>query len=192
MVLSVSGRRVQGRGVHQSVQRVQQRRQERRPLFPVRRHVPPSGFLTVRRPHTIGSSRGVQQADPLAPAFFALAIDLVIKAALHETQQAFPGGIDTGTFYLGDGLLAGEARAVSFLLNRLTLGFGPQVAREKTLLTPACRSLPGHSFTVGLLRLRLGGQAPERPCRRPGLVREPAVAQGDRGSSPACGARPLR
>ena len=32
VVLSVSGRPVQGRGVHQSVQLVQQRRQERRPV----------------------------------------------------------------------------------------------------------------------------------------------------------------
>ena len=84
---------------------------------------------------TIDSSRGVQQGDPLGPALFALAIHPVIPKACCLTLSAFPGSVDLSPFFLDDGVLAGDAPAISSFLRHLIAGFvsiGLEIALHKT------------------------------------------------------------
>ena len=62
-----------------------------------------------------------------------------------------PASTSTASTWVMDCLRA-EAQAVSFLFNRLALGFaavGHQFAREQTLVIPACRCLVGPPWTAG-------------------------------------------
>ena len=55
---------------------------------------------------------------------FVLAIHPVIQEALRATERSFPAGVDICSFYLDDGLCAGDALAVSFFLKTLVRGLG--------------------------------------------------------------------
>ena len=91
----------------------------------------------------ISSSRGVQQEDPLGPVLFALAIHPVIQEALVDTEPSFPAGLDICSFYLDDGICAGDAQAVSFFLRALIRGLrriGLVVNLAKTEVIPPCTS----------------------------------------------------
>ena len=69
------------------------------------------------------SMRGVQQADPLGPASFALAIHPIFLQARSITLVTSPCEIDITAFLLDDGVLAGGARASSAFLRNLVSGF---------------------------------------------------------------------
>ena len=66
----------------------------------------------------LSSERGVQQGDPLGPAFFSLAVHSAILEAKAATEAAMPGALDLVLFFLDDGTVAGTAEGVSHFLGR--------------------------------------------------------------------------
>ena len=74
------------------------------------------------------SAQGIQQGDPLGPALFAMAIHEAVKATLHEVRAQHAdkpqGGIDFTGFYLDDGVVAGDAKAVRTFTDTLADKFG--------------------------------------------------------------------
>ena len=60
------------------------------------------------------SSMGVQQGDPLGPLFFCLAIQPIVDQVREATS------LDLCTFYLDDGVLAGDLTQVALALERVT------------------------------------------------------------------------
>lgn len=66
----------------------------------------------------IRSECGVQQGDPLGPLFFSLALQRCTEEALRRTDNA-QEDIDFKVFYLDDGTLAGDWRAVASLLRSM-------------------------------------------------------------------------
>ena len=74
---------------------------------------------------------------------FALTIHPVIQDARLAAERSFPSGLDICSFYLDDGLCAGDAMAVSFFLNALVRGLsriGLVVNLSKTEVIPPCTS----------------------------------------------------
>ena len=67
-------------------------------------------WLDSRR---LSSARGVQQGDPLGPAFFALAIHEKFLRAKSVVEHKFPDKLDFSVFYLDDGVVAGSDKAVA-------------------------------------------------------------------------------
>jgi hypothetical protein len=59
------------------------------------------------------SARGIQQGDPLGPALFAVALHDAIVSAKADTETRYPGKLHFVVFYLDDGVVAGDALAVS-------------------------------------------------------------------------------
>ena len=68
----------------------------------------------------IDSARGIQQGDPLGPAFFSIAIQDSIRKAKAAAEEAVPGGIDWVAFFLDDGTVAGNADAVEVFVSTFT------------------------------------------------------------------------
>ena len=59
-------------------------------------------------PYRLLSPRGVQQGDPLGPAFFALAIHGEVKNARIAAELLTGSPLDWFAFYLDDGIAAGD------------------------------------------------------------------------------------
>ena len=100
-----------------------QRKQGHGPHRPVRESFPEtdpcysSSSSLVIGGSKINSTRGVQQGDPLGSALCALAIHPVLLKARSLTTSAFPGSVDLSPFFLDDGVLAGDAPAISSFLS---------------------------------------------------------------------------
>ena len=75
-------------------------------------------FLYLGR-QRLRSECGVQQGDPLGPLFFALALQRRAEQALHAARPPGLGQVDLTVFFLDDGTLAGDWRAVAHLLHVL-------------------------------------------------------------------------
>ena len=67
----------------------------------------------------IRSECDVQQGDPLGPLLFSSALQRAAERALREPAPADEGALDLTFFFLDDGTLAGERRAVARLLHLL-------------------------------------------------------------------------
>ena len=67
---------------------------------------------------TVASAAGVQQGDPLGPLLFSLAIHAVVKE-LNQLSTNNNSTLDISTFYLDDGILAGDIEAVAQALRLL-------------------------------------------------------------------------
>ena len=94
-------------------------------------------FLGDRR---LTSARGVQQGDPLGPALFAMALHGAVLAARQEAERLHPGKLDFTAFYLDDGVVAGDAAAVSAFLitfQREASALGLSLVADKCKLAPA-------------------------------------------------------
>ena len=92
---------------------------------------------------TIDSTRGVQQGDPLGPAFLSLAIHPVTLKARSLPTSAIPDSVYLSSFFFDVGVLAGDAPAISSFLRHLITGFasiGLKITPDKTEVLPACSS----------------------------------------------------
>ena len=87
----------------------------------------------------ISSSRGVQQGDPLGPAFFALAIQDCIRQSKAQVEAELPGQLDFGVFFLDDGIAAGSAEATAKFTYLLKDGFA-NLGLDLTF--PKCEVIP--------------------------------------------------
>jgi hypothetical protein len=95
----------------------------------------------------LASERGVQQGDPLGPAFFSLAVHSAILEAKAATENAMPGALELVLFYLDDGTVAGTAEGVSHFLHifrRTMEDRGLSLAPDKCEVIPSA----GLSSTV--------------------------------------------
>ena len=91
--------------------------------------------------HSLKSTRGIQQGDPLGPALFALAIHEIVMQTGREVQQRFPDELDFAAFYLDDGVLGGTARAVRCFCDQLMEALsnvGLEMQKAKCEIVPAC------------------------------------------------------
>ena len=89
---------------------------------------------------SLSSSRGIQQGDPLGPAFSSIALQDSIRRAKEAAEAAVPGGIDFVAFFIDDGTVAGSAEAVAIFVDtfiRDVADLGLSVARHKCEAIPA-------------------------------------------------------
>ncbi len=97
------------------------------------------------------SERGVQQGDPLGPAFFALAIHEAVRRSRAAVDRAHRQELDISVFYLDDGVVAGSGRAVSMFCNELRrelADIGLELAFSKCEVVPAAKDQ--HEIPAGL------------------------------------------
>ena len=83
----------------------------------------------------LSSEHGIQQGDPLGPWLFALA-----QIAREATEKSHPGKLDFVTFFLDDGIVAGEAEAVRFFVDhfeRAVRDLGLSASVDKCEVVPA-------------------------------------------------------
>ncbi len=98
------------------------------------------------------SERGVQQGDPLGPAFFALAIQSAVANVKSAVESNHPQELDFTVFYLDDGVVAGTGRAVSqfcTLLRAELANIGLDLALDKCEIVPSAKdhhAIPAHLF----------------------------------------------
>ena len=99
---------------------------------------------------TLSSERGVQQGDPLGPLFFSLVLHRCVARVRQRCPQEVLGGIDFVVFFLDDGLMAGTAEALAWLVQELEVELaaaGLQLDPGKCTVTPSAGAssdpLPG-------------------------------------------------
>jgi len=88
----------------------------------------------------LSSERGVQQGDPLGPAFFSLAVHSAILEAKAATEAAMPGALELVLFFLDDGTVAGTAEGVNHFLGQFRRAMedrGLSLAPDKCEVIPA-------------------------------------------------------
>ena len=97
----------------------------------------------------IDSTREVQQGDPCGPSFFSPAIHPILLRARSQTLTSFSNAVDITAFFLDDGVLAGDASAISSFLRDLVTGIAlerTEVISASTAFAPS--DYPGCTWTA--------------------------------------------